>query len=1013
MRQHLSFLLGVFVFCVSAQRVAAQDHAITGQVLDSATQRGVAGAIISVVGRPQVAQADDQGKFRITVPGSATTLSIRGLGYKQRQVAVGAATSVVNVELEPVALQLNRVVVTGAATTMEQRNVATAVTTIDAQTLAAAPSQSLENALQGNLPGAMINMNSGAPGGGAQVQIRGVTTILGNGDPLYVVDGVIVSNASISPGTNAITKASGSNTAQSNEDNQTNRLSDINPDEIESVQVLKTAAASAIYGSMATNGVVIITTKRGHSGTPTFHVSQTVGADSPLKLLGSRHFVLGSAAAKTGLAGLLGSDALAQQYCPGTGATAACPFFDYQNALYKNRGASYETDVSMSGGSDITKYFVSATDKDEPGTLLNTGARRQELRVNADQALGDKWSASVSAAIYRSTDARGFSGNDNTYTNPFISLAYTPAVVNLQATNASGVYVNSPILTLLHGIGQSPFQLMQGMTSQDDVWRQIVSGTLKYAAFTSAHQSLLLQANGGFDSFSDNGNTYAPPYLQSQQVNSLPGRTVQVQGTSLQSNVALSAVHTWTPGSLLPQISSATTSFGLQYEERRANTFSILAQGLIPTLTDINQGSPTLTQAVTDVRNGAFYASEEVLALHENLSVSGRVRAEQSSVNGDPNKLYYWPGGAVGYHLPKFIPGADDIKLRFSIGLSGNQPLYGSRDVLIASNGVIGGSNALGVPSAVGNPSIRPEQMQEDELGVDATFFHSRLGFEGSVYQRDITQLLLQAALAPTSGFSTEFINGGHMRTKGLELGLSILPIENPRFTWTSHVSWFSFNSKMVSLPVPAFNVANAGFGAGYGQGRIVAGMNTTLIWGNTTNPQTGVVSEVPIADANPKFQMSFSNNFQWRRVSFSFLVDWREGGSVLDMTEQNFDEGQNSWDYDKPSPNPAVGATLGAWRYNTWNSGQNTWVYIQNGTYVKLRDASLSYALPQELANRLFGGHNANLKITGRNLYQWSKYWAFDPEVSNWGDQPVVRFIDLASYPTSRSFRVGFDVTY
>jgi TonB-dependent starch-binding outer membrane protein SusC len=667
----------------------------------------------------------------------------------------------------------------------------------------------------------------------------------------------------------------------------------------------------------------------------------------------------------------------------------------------------------LSGGSDVTRYFVTVTDKDNPGTLLNTGARRQSVRLNVDQALGERLSASVSAGLYRSDDNEGFSGNDNTFTNPFISLAYTPAVANLQAKNPNGTYVNNALLADVFGIGSNPFQLMQGITSGDDVWRQIGSGTLKYSAYSSDHQQLTLQANGGYDYFSDAGETYAPPYLQNEQTNALPGVAVDAQTTSLQYNGALSAVHTWTPGAQLSQISSATTSVGFQYEERYQNATDIFAKGLIPGLSEINQGSPTLTQVITDVRNEAFYGSEEILGFQDNLSLTGRVRAEQSSVNGDPNHIYLWPGGAVAYHIPKVIPGADDIKLRFSIGLSGNQPIYGSRDILIQSNGVIGGANTLGVPTAVGNPDIRPEQMQEEELGIDASFLNSRLGFEGSVYQRNITKLLLQAALAPTSGFTTEYINGGDMRGRGLELAVSVLPIRNPAFTWTSKITWFSTNSFMESIPVPAFNLANTGFGAGYAIGRIQAGMNTTLIWGNETNYKTGAVTFAPIADANPKFQMSFTDNFQFGRFALSFLIDWRDGGHVLDITEQNFDEAQNSWDYDKPSPNPAVGATLGAWRYNTWNSGDETSVYIQDASFVKLRNATISYSIPRQVTDRLLKGHDARLRVTGSNLLMLSHYWAFDPEVSNWGDQPVDRFNDLASYPTSRSVQVGFDVTF
>ena len=206
------------------------------------------------------------------------TLEVRALGYGPKRVKVAVSQETADFALVRIALELSEVVVTGAATTQERRNVATAVATVGTE-IADAPASSVDNALQGHVVGANINMNSGAPGGGAQIQLRGVTTILGNGDPLYVVDGVIISNVTLSPGTAAITRASGgfpTGVPQSNMDNAVNRLADLNADEIESIQVLKSAAATAIYGSQATNGVVLITTKRGRIGITVNRVTQSL-----------------------------------------------------------------------------------------------------------------------------------------------------------------------------------------------------------------------------------------------------------------------------------------------------------------------------------------------------------------------------------------------------------------------------------------------------------------------------------------------------------------------------------------------------------------------------------------------------------------------------------------------------------------------------------------------------------------------------------------------------------------
>jgi outer membrane receptor protein involved in Fe transport len=402
-----------------------------------------------------------------------------------------------------------------------------------------------------------------------------------------------------------------------------------------------------------------------------------------------------------------------------------------------------------------------------------------------------------------------------------------------------------------------------------------------------------------------------------------------------------------------------------------------------------------------------------VLGFNERLSLSGRVRAERSSVNGDRNKFFYWPALSAAYRFVNIIPHAEEIKLRAAVGVSGNQPNYGNRDLVLAPNGLIDGRNAIATPSTIGNPNIEPEKMHEQEYGVDASFFDARAGLEASYYIRSITDLLLTAPLAPTTGFVNAIINGGEMSTKGVELAVNILPIRNPKFTWTSRTQFSTLKQRIVSLPptVADFVVGSSGFGAQYGRGRIARGYETTLIWGNLTHADGSVVDTV-LANANPKFTMSFSNDFQFGSFSLSSLLDWRKGGFVSDMTNNLFDEGGNSWDYDKASPNPSK--TLGDYRYSTWNAGRNAGVYIQDGSFVKLREVTLSYRVPQTLANR-FMGHARDLRfdVGGRNLYYWTKYWAFDPEVSNFGNQNIDRFVDLAPFPPYRTFFAGINVGF
>lgn len=993
----------LYLFLLAALAVPsalfAQNRALTGRVVDAASRAGVPGAVISVSGTTLVTQANNDGQFRITLPSSEVTISVRGLGFRRENIRVPSTQQSIEVALDREAAQLSEVVVTGAATSQERRNIATAVSSVSAEEIARVPAASLDNALQGKIVGANINMNSGAPGGGGQIQIRGVTSVLGNGEPLFVVDGVIISNATISTGINAVSRASGSvfNTTQ---DNSTNRLSDVNPADIENVQVLKSAAATAIYGSKATNGVVLITTKRGRPGATNFSLTQRFGQYQADRLIGSRRFTPATLAEI--------DPALATQYCSG----GQCPYYDYQGAIFGQRDLSHETAVSISGGNENTKVFLSALHKNDRGILLNTGAIRQSLRMNADHIFGSRFTSNVSAAISRSKSNRGLSNNDNTFASPIYAFGYTPAVIDLQQ-QVAGRFVDNDVLETLFNTGTNPFQTLASLENTEDVWRQIASGTVRFNAYTGSRQTLTFALAGGLDRYDAGSKTYSPNNLQFEADDGFPGTATQGEGLSTQFNGTLSAVHTWTPGTggMIPFLSSATTSFGAQYEDRSLNRFSIIARGLVPTVELIDQGTPTLSQTRTAVRDKAFFANEEVLLFDERLSMSARVRAERSSVNGDREKYFYWPAASAAYRLMTPFPYADEIKLRAAVGTSGNQANYGSRDETIAGLGLIDSRTALGVPATVGNKLIEPEKMREIEYGVDAVFLDSRAGLEVNIYDRSITDLLLQAPLPLSSGFTQQFLNGGNLVTKGVEIALNVNPLRGP-LQWNARVQYSSFKSRVASLPdnVNDFAVANSGFGAAYGRGRIARGQISTGIWGNQQRADGSTVDSL-IADANPKFQMNFSSDFTFRGFTLSGLVDWRKGGFVSNMTQSLFDEGGNSWDYDQPSPDPTM--TLGEYRYSQWNQGANAGVYIQDGSYVKLREITLGYQVPARFTQQYLNGRDLRISFSGRNLATWSDYWSFDPEVNNFGNQTVVRFVDLAPFPPTRSLFIGFDLAY
>src|SRR5215207_8430415 len=242
------------------------------------------------------------------------------------------------------------------------------------------------------------------------------------------------------------------------------------------------------------------------------------------------------------------------------------------------------------------------------------------------------------------------------------------------------------------------------------------------------------------------------------------------------------------------------------------------------------------------------------------------------------------------------------------------------------------------------------------------------------------------------------------MKSTGYEAAVTVVPVQKRDVTWTSRATWFQSKALVTELGtgVQPFRPAGAQNGFGnYGFIRYAAGYPVSTIWGN--KQVNGVTTgNQPLADANPRYLMGFSNDVRWNDFSLSAVVDYRRGGTLSNMTLNTYDEGGNTWDYDDPSPE--AGVPLGEWRYAEWAGGANTAVYLENGSYTKVRELSLTYLVPQRLASRIRGVSNASLSLSGRNLWIISGYNGFDPEVNN-GGATVARFVDLAPFPPNRSF--------
>ena len=983
----------------------AQAREVTGRVTTTAGQPLV-GVLVVVSGQTSGVRTNDNGEFRLRVPGGDVTVVARAIGYKRGTQTIPSASSTANFSLDRDVLELEGVVVTGQATSTERRNAATAVAVVSAATLSRVPAVSLESALQGKVIGASINMNNGAPGGGGQIQIRGQSSLIGRIEPLIIIDGVAISNATRS---NRMAVVTGSLNA--GEENGTNRLADINPNDIESVEILKSAAASAIYGSQATNGVVVITTKRGKEGSPRLNFTQRVGTSALIRKQGSRHFD-NLAEALTAVIGNNEGIAAATAACTAT----SCPYYDYQQELYGHKDPSFESVMSLSGGVGGTRYYASGSDKQESGIALNTGARRQSLRANIDQAVGQRITISLGSNLLRSFSQRGVSNNDNAFSSPLYGFGYTPAIIDLQAKDALGDYVLNPFAGGGTLKGSNPFQTFDLMQSNEDVYRLIFSGRANWAAYSGEKNSLTFSLQGGADRYSNENYIRAPQNLQFQragttQGGTFPGTIIQGNGTERLTNLSGSAVWAFTPSWV-----SATTSAGVQLQDRAYNDYNMVGRGLGPQQF-VAAGAQNIT--VTDrqelSRTQAAYAQEELLLFGERLNLSGAIRGERASLNGDPKKIYYYPRAAAAYRFASPVRFVDQLKLRTSLGVSGNQPGYGDRFLALTSYGLIGGLPAYGLPATIGNPNIKPERLNEFEVGLDGAFFGERMSLEATYYNRKLTDLLVRPQLAPSTGISATTVNGGEMTTKGYEVRTDAGAGPEKRSHLDLADDMVSEPGRHHQLP-PGCSAVHHQFDWWLRQC-----IRTPAVHARATpsrrSGETRLSTERPwatrrLADANPKYVMSFGNDLSYKSLNFNVLVDYRRGGTISNMTLNIFDEGLNTWDYDNPSPDPTVGATLGAYRYNSWGGGANTAAYLVDGSFTKVREVNLSYQLPARMVSRIRGAQNGKISLSGRNLFIFSAYNGFDPEVNNGGNF-VVRFVDLAPFPPSRSFWLSLDLGF
>jgi TonB-linked SusC/RagA family outer membrane protein len=974
------------VAAATTARAQAPARTITGTVVEEGSGAPLAAAQVQVRGTTTGTITGDGGTFSLRVPAGDVVLVVRRIGYPvvEARVAAGEASLRVTMRRDP--LKLEEVVVTGQATGISRRNLPNSVASVSAEEVTKVSSQSIEQAFQGKIAGAQISQSTGAPGGGNRVRIRGISSILGNATPLYVVDGVIISDVSIGSGTNKVTGAAGSAISAASQESPVNRIADLDPNQIQNVEILKGSAAAAIYGSKASGGVIIITTKRGVAGAPTWSFRGGVGTPRLAYRNGQRRFTsLADAQAAFG-------PTAAQHY-------DASRFVDYESLAYGNRPVNGDLALQVSGGNEATRYFVGGSARDEEGIVANTYAKKYGARVNLDQRLTDRLSLQFGSEVLRSQNDRGLFGNDNSGNSVAYTLTKVPSFLDLRQ-RPDGSWPVNPFYA------SNPLQTIQRFKNQEAVWRNITTGRLTLDIAQRQKQDLRFVAYGGADVLSQRNEVFSPPDLQYEPLDNLPGTTVVSNGTNQNANANLNLVHTWRPtGSV-----TATTQLGTQYERRNFSLNRASAQNLLGGLEVVTSGTiRDVDEQRLRVHDFGIFGQTEVLVA-ERLLLTAGARADRSSNNGDPGQYYLFPKASASYRLPALRRGlVDELKLRLAYGETGNQPLYGQKFTpLDLSN--IGGTGAFRVGTARASSDLRPERQRELEGGIDLALFGNRATADLTAFRRNISDLLITRTLPPTSGYSSETSNGAAMRVWGVETSISAFPVQGA-LTWNTRFNLGANRSRITDLPVSAFLLGTPQVGAV----RIEEGKSATQLIGNDTLPQAGgrVVTPVVIGDGNPRYNAGWGNEVRWKGLSAYALLDRQQGGMLANGTWRHYDLGQNSRDYDEPT---ATGRKLGEVRRTTYL--QVTRIYYQDATYLKLREVTLGYDLPRALTSRVWSrAQSARLQLSGRNLYWWSDFRGGDPEAENFGagnvPGSVQRNRELAAYPASRQFWLNLNVEF
>jgi len=979
---------------------------VTGRVTAGNPPIGIPGVNIVIKGTPQGSITDTEGVYRLVVPNGAT-LSISFVGYKTQEI-VYAGQPRIDVVLEEESKELSEIVVMGYSS-VQKRDISGSVVSIKAEDFKEISLNGIDQALQGKAPGVQVVQSSGTPGGGISVRIRGSTSISASNRPLFIVDGVPVET-----GTLSLRDFGGQDD---------NALSLVNPNDIESIEVLKDASAKALYGSRGANGVVLIRTKHGNRSATRINFDVQRGIINPVKklsLLGSSDLLTLQREALTNA----GQNPDAAGLIPGV--TDAVNT-DWLDQIFRT-GILQQYQLSASGGDDNTTYYLSGGYRDEEGVQLNNRFQRLSGTLNVDRKFTPKLSVGTNLTLAYSINHRVKGDNflDGVYSGAIKSLPY----YSPYDENGRLVGPSSPLYAGFPNFNPVAQAVLPRFISTTTKILGNINGTYRI------NDELFIKSQVGIDYNDVNEDQYESSQTAiGGYLSSVGGKGYGVFSVNSSTNFIANTIVSYSKKSNDHQFDALA---GVEVIRRPALSASVTGR-IFPSddFTYITSAGIVDNGSSTKIKSGLLsFFGEAKYNFKDKYYATFSMRADGSSRFGPGNRFGYFPAVSGWWRISEeeFFQSSvvSDLKVKASFGFTGNERIGDFQFLGSWGTATYNGSSGV-APSNLANPDLKWESTREINVGVDIALLQGRIQATVEAYSNKTSDLLYNRPYASTTGFTSVLDNIGDLQNRGLELGISTVNLEGA-LKWSTDLNLSKNINKILfladSVPVytgytaegvSATNIVQQGQPLGTFIGLNFLGVDpatgNAIYQDRNGDGQITNDDQMVIGHALPKLTGGLTNRLAYGNFDLSIFFQFSLGNDVLnltkatlvnsgsDMTTNQSPDALRRWQ--KPGDITDVPRYMAGNTTNNYHSNR----LIEDGSYLRLKNLGFGYTLPSRISQR-FKLERLRIYGSATNLWTYTKYTGADPEVSTLSGSTTAQGIDFFTLPQVRTLTIGLNAT-